>query len=278
MSDKKQATASTTEEKPLTRRERKRIAKKATMLETAMSIIVEGGMEALTIARLAERLDAAVGALYRYFPGKQALIVALQHQCLEEYNEILRGHLAMAQTYLDEKPEGEVSAASGFLLKLITLSYSYILDATESPTRHRLMDMMISTPDPVLDDDEAREVGMTLMKILFQGTEILIEAEQSGAFRSSPALFSGTKPDTSLSAEDEIKQRAWQRAHILWSHLHGLDHFRKRDRIQAPHLQVESLFQAGLRTLFLGWGAQPEALEQAFGLFDTFVLSSWMAR
>ena len=34
--------------------------------------------------RIAKRLDAAVGALYRYFPGKDALMVGLQQQALSE--------------------------------------------------------------------------------------------------------------------------------------------------------------------------------------------------
>ena len=243
------------------------------MLDTAMDIIVEGGMEALTIARLAERLDAAVGALYRYFPGKQALIVALQHQCLEQYLEVLTRDLHNANTFLDQQPDKEVSPGVRYLMLLLTLSYSYILDSAHSPTRHRLMDILISTPDPLLSDDEAKEVDITLRKILEKATRLMIDAENVGALQGAPDLFASASQDEDASPEAETVRRAWQRAHVLWAHLHGLDHFRKRDRIQAPALQVETLFYVGLQTLFQGWGAETEALKEAFALFATFVVS-----
>ncbi|MFT7579966.1 MAG: AcrR family transcriptional regulator, partial [Myxococcota bacterium] len=59
------------------RRAQRRETRKQEMLDAAMGIVLDEGIEALTIARIAARLDAAVGALYRYFPGKEALIVGL---------------------------------------------------------------------------------------------------------------------------------------------------------------------------------------------------------
>ena len=41
-----------------------------------MEILADGGIEALTIPRLAERMDASVGGLYRYFPSKVHLLVS----------------------------------------------------------------------------------------------------------------------------------------------------------------------------------------------------------
>ncbi|MEL6182651.1 MAG: TetR family transcriptional regulator, partial [Myxococcota bacterium] len=70
-------------EEGMTRRELKRKARREEMLHAAMSIVVNEGVSALTIARLARELDAAVGALYRYFESKQALITALQRQAID---------------------------------------------------------------------------------------------------------------------------------------------------------------------------------------------------
>ncbi|MCA9555215.1 MAG: helix-turn-helix transcriptional regulator, partial [Myxococcales bacterium] len=59
---------------PAARREARRQA----IVDEALALVTEGGFEALTLQRLAGRLGYAVGALYRYFPSKEALLAALQ--------------------------------------------------------------------------------------------------------------------------------------------------------------------------------------------------------
>jgi len=51
--------------------------------------ILNDGLEALTIARLAKVVDAVVGTLYRYFPSKDSLLLPLQLHALEEFAEAL---------------------------------------------------------------------------------------------------------------------------------------------------------------------------------------------
>ena len=73
-----------------TRRDDRRERRRALLLDTAMEILVEGGLEALTIPRLAERMDASVGGLYRYFPSKEAIFVALQERAIDGYAQAQR--------------------------------------------------------------------------------------------------------------------------------------------------------------------------------------------
>ena len=78
----------TTKEKiPTGRRERKRKAKIAQILNVAMDLVVKGGLESLTIHAIARELDWAVGATYRYFDSKDAIFVALQAQAISEYRQ-----------------------------------------------------------------------------------------------------------------------------------------------------------------------------------------------
>ena len=50
---------------------------------------------------------------------------------------------------------------------------------------------------------------------------------------------------------------------MIWAGLHGLEHFRKRDRILPERLQVKTVEQAMMRSLLLGFGASEEALDAA---------------
>lgn len=52
----------------------------AEVLEAAASVIAEVGYDAATMTAMAERAGASIGALYQYFPNKEAIAHALRHQ------------------------------------------------------------------------------------------------------------------------------------------------------------------------------------------------------
>jgi AcrR family transcriptional regulator len=52
---------------------------------TAMRLIAERGYEATTLRDIATEADVSVGLLYRYFPSKQAVVIALYDELSAEY-------------------------------------------------------------------------------------------------------------------------------------------------------------------------------------------------
>jgi AcrR family transcriptional regulator len=56
----------------------------AEVLEAAAAVIAEVGFEAATMTEVAERAGASIGALYQYFPNKDAIARALRRQYSEE--------------------------------------------------------------------------------------------------------------------------------------------------------------------------------------------------
>jgi AcrR family transcriptional regulator len=56
----------------------------AEVLEAAASVIAEVGYEAATMTAMAERAGASIGALYQYFPNKEAIARALRQQYGDE--------------------------------------------------------------------------------------------------------------------------------------------------------------------------------------------------
>src|SRR5690606_778510 len=115
-----------------------------------MAIVVEEGALALTMPALAARLGVAVGGLYRYFPSKEALLVALQGEALGELVAELaaeRGAVEAAAAALDPQ--------AAALHRIARLAWAYLDDAVRAPARHRLIDALISAPDPLLGTDAA---------------------------------------------------------------------------------------------------------------------------
>jgi AcrR family transcriptional regulator len=59
----------------------------AQILETAAAVLAEAGYEAATMTEIASRAGASIGAVYQYFPNKQALVIALRQRYVEEMAE-----------------------------------------------------------------------------------------------------------------------------------------------------------------------------------------------
>jgi AcrR family transcriptional regulator len=56
----------------------------AEVLEAAAAVIAEVGYETATMTEMAERAGASIGALYQYFPNKEAIAQALRQQFGDE--------------------------------------------------------------------------------------------------------------------------------------------------------------------------------------------------
>ena len=60
-------------------------ATKTHLYDTAMALISERGYEATTLRDIAMKAGVSVGLLYRYFPSKQAIVIALYDELSTEY-------------------------------------------------------------------------------------------------------------------------------------------------------------------------------------------------
>ncbi len=221
------------------KREARRGERREAVLDAAMAVVLDDGLESLTIARLARALGVAGGALYRYFPGKDAVVVALQERAVASFREVLEEDLSRASAHAKETGASEQVTA---LLLAAVAPTSYLAHGQRAPGLHRLLDRSLSHPTALLTDDEARQVDAALAPLLRICAQQLERAAECSA----------------LAAGD-----ADVRTHLLWAAAHGLDHFRKRDRIQPESLRVPALLNALLADLFVGWGATREHVEAA---------------
>lgn len=201
------------------RRQVRREARTEAILDAAMGILATEGPDALTMPRLAVTADAAVGALYRYFPSKDALVAALQRRALAAFRERLTRAIA------DEShPVDQIRAVA---------SAWWSFQAAE-PASFVLLDAAISSPHRVLDDPLAAEVDAEVRAVLAEVATVVARAEAEGFLAPGDATL---------------------RAYALWAAVHGAAHFRKRDPIAA--VGSGAIRKEVVSALLAGWGARP---------------------
>ena len=199
--------------------------------EAALDLIASEGLEALTMARLAEEVELTPGALYRYFEGKDALIVALQARALGQIESLLEARRAA----IDWPRDPGLRA----LAELTWIARFYRRLADEEARIFALVSATIGDPRKLVADEHARTLAAPVSSLLGGVAERFAAAAAEGALAPGDAA---------------------SRAVVFWSAVHGVTSVAKLDRIApgifAPIARVDEL----TRALLLGWGAEERAL------------------
>jgi AcrR family transcriptional regulator len=230
---------------PAARREARRQA----IVDEALALVTEGGFEALTLQRLAGRLGYAVGALYRYFPSKEALLAALQEDLLGALAQRLeRAATAAADPAL---PPG-VRALAGVLAAVRV----YVALPEARPEEHRMISFAVGDPRVLVPEPEARRVLAAAQPILLRLAGRLAEAEAAGALAEG---------------------QAGERAVVLWAGLHGVLQTRKLGRVAPELTDTARLADTLVQGLLRGWGAPPQVLDAAGARVAAAYEEAWLS-
>lgn len=220
-----------------TRRARRRAARRQEIVDAAMALVLDDGLDGLTIARLAKEVDAAVGAIYRYFDGKEAVIVELQLLAVQRLVEQLEERLSAAEGRI-----GELPADARSLARIMAAFATWPAFSRSQPALYRLVDRSVSDPRRILTDEQAAKVEAEMAPVLLTCGRLLQEAVESGALEPG---------DPSL------------RSHALWAAFHGVGHFEKRDGRGSLAIDSASIRRELLDVLLRGWGASKGAVTAA---------------
>ncbi|MCB9678699.1 MAG: TetR/AcrR family transcriptional regulator [Alphaproteobacteria bacterium] len=186
------------------------------LLSTAMQMIVESGFDGLTMPGLAERADVAVGGLYRYFASKQELLAALQVHSISQLG-----------VWIDER------RTSSGLEGVRETALAVESFGREHSTSFALLELAISDPRRILDDEQAAQVQDAVMPILLGVAQRIGQAEANGEITPGNPM---------------------RRTMALWGTVFGCLHFRKRDsRIPDPELHSGPVLRDAVEALLRGW-------------------------
>lgn len=216
-----------TDARPLPK-DRRREKNLRRILDAAMGMVVDGGFEALSVNKLAAELDYTPGALYRYFPSKDALVSALVGEIIAEVGADL------SRAALGDRPP---------LARVVACARTWRDYAERHPQRFGLVSMLLAVPRLVISSDVAGAAAVeALLAALAPPIDALGAAAKTGALTPGDAL---------------------ERAVLLFSGLQGVLLLKKQSARAPGLLDLDRLLASMLRTLLAGWGARPEAIAAA---------------
>ena len=220
------------------RAQRKRDARTQTIIETAEKIIVDEGLDALTIHRLARTLDYAPGALYRYFDSKEKLISELSCRAIQRIHDRLK----LIEERVDKRGK---SPSLLSLVRLLESANMYSALIETDPATHRLVGSLLGDPKHILNEKEAERVHSETVPVLMSFTKLIQDAEETGALQKGPAN---------------------ERAVAFWAGLQGIVQLRKmvhHATILQSLVDPEKIADRFVYDLLIGWGADESLLSTA---------------
>jgi len=197
--------------------------------------VAEGGLESLALHRLASDLGYRTGALYRYFDGKDALVLALLERAVDAIASRVRAGMAAADAAIGRRP----AAGERALGRIVAASRAYL---EAEPHHAALVARMLADPRPVVSD-------------LASGTRALPAA--LGVIVELVACFAEARAARVLRRGNDA-----QRVSLLWSSLQGLSTARKMARFGVAG-DFDRLGAPLVRALLCGFGADPAILDAA---------------
>ena len=227
---------------PDDRRERARKKKRQSILRAADTLVAEEGLRSVTMARVAERLDCAVGTLYLYFPSKNALLAALQGEAIATLRASFEAAQETCSEYLGEA--GLVEPLPSWV-RLISFGAFWAAASVVFRDEFDLQRALLS--DPVgpasRQGDRENDPVMPLVELLLDHpTRLIEEASADGALDGGD---SRTRALIWISAMNGV---------LLLDGLAAVDRHLFR-----AHRLARSLSE----DLLVGWGADREDIEVA---------------
>jgi AcrR family transcriptional regulator len=172
--------ATTESGEPTDRRARKREARRDHLLDLALDLVDEHGVDGLTMAALAEAGDYATASLYTYFASRSALLAALQERAL-----VVLGRVAEegAAGWDDElAADAEVTPAVAALARLCAFSDLFLAAPVQHRREFRLQQQLLVTPG-VEDAADASNVLPFALHVLGVPQRLLDDAVAAGALQ-----------------------------------------------------------------------------------------------
>ncbi len=164
-------------------RERNRIARTRTFLSTALRIVTDEGFDALTMQRLADECDAAIGAVYRYFPSKGALVAEVQKEAIER--------LASSYQIIRDRSDrefGGIDEADLTLSRLVLFGRFFCATADTFPQELRLLQMLMNEWRAVVPLEEGMRVVPSAMRLLDRMRVGIDAAVDAGAIEPADTM------------------------------------------------------------------------------------------
>jgi AcrR family transcriptional regulator len=173
-------------------------------LAAGLRIATEEGLEALTMARLADALDTAVGSVYRYYSSKDELIAAIQANAVEQLHRSHDRSVEPVAAEVAERLAGSADSpdaadqpdtagpagpgASAALVRLVVLGRWFCAAAEHYPEEVRLLQLVSSRRTPTHTREGAAALLPSTLSFVAAVGGTIEAATAAGDLRPGPAL------------------------------------------------------------------------------------------
>jgi AcrR family transcriptional regulator len=196
------------------RRERNRLARHRAYLDVALHIATTEGLDAVTMQRLADELDSAVGTVYTYFPSKGALVAEVQREAIER----LAASYLLLRPEVDALVEAERAPEVAALTHLLAIARYWVdLDRTY-PEEARLLQLLMSAAELAVPDDDAGRVLPAALRMLDLARDRIARATDAGALSPGDAMERTVTLAASVSGVVQLGRLAHWDADLLDGH------------------------------------------------------------
>jgi AcrR family transcriptional regulator len=155
---------------PVQRRSERRVA---AFLDQAAALIADVGYEAATMTEIAKRSGASIGAVYQYFPNKEAMVRALRDQ----YGEEMESRWAVLENDLGRLDAARLSERIVMLMvdfadqrpAFFPLFNAPVSSPHDSPVRQRIRERfarMFRIKNPKLSQEESRRIANVTLQTI----------------------------------------------------------------------------------------------------------------
>ena len=234
------------------RRARNRLARHQHYLRTALRIATEEGLAGLTMQRLADEVDAAVGTVYTYFPSKGALVAEVQREAVDR----LTGSYFLLRPTIEDRV-ADLHPQVAALAHLAGFARFCIESVDTLAQEQRLLQQLIFDADQIVPTEEGARVLPSVLRLLDLARERFSAAVDVGALRAADPM---------------------DRTIVLAAALNGVLQVGKLSRWDSELLDGGRLARVLIDDLFLGWGADPAHLHEAHAVIDAIARRQPLAR
>lgn len=229
------------------RREEFLSARRGQYLDAALRIVTTEGQRALTMQRVANELECAIGTIYRYFPSKDALLAEIQRTALETLLESFKLGQAHFEAFLVGHAVDDRTAA----LARVTAAARFWVSADETyPREMEFSRRLFTDPEIVVATEEAVRILPVTMQLLNLGCQTLDAAVEAGALAPGNGIERAVVLISALTGVTLIaKFNRWNSGGVFDGHRHATRH---------------------LADTLMAWGADAGQLELVDGLLAEF--------
>ncbi|MBI4955646.1 MAG: helix-turn-helix transcriptional regulator [Myxococcales bacterium] len=229
------------------RLERRRALREEAIVDAALGLLAHEGLEGLTLQRVAGAIDCVPAALYRYYPGKDALVAAMQRRTVSA----LHARLTAFEAGLGAHLAGlDLTARERALAAVLGLGRFFFDAHAAMPDAFRLVQALLADPRRLVGDADAARTAPLVAALFADLGRIVAEAAERGALEPGDATL---------------------RVLVLWAALQGALSLEKLARFEPARIDVRAIGRAAQAALLRGFGARPAALARALSALDGFV-------